>query len=192
LTLPAGSRLGPYEILSPLGAGGMGEVYRARDTKLDRDVAVKILPEALAGNADALARFEREAKAVAALSHPNILGIFDFGSDDGVAYAAMELLEGEHLRERLSGGALSPRKAIDYALQIAAGLAAAHEKGIVHRDLKPENVFVTHEGRIKLLDFGLAKVVSVENAATSAPTAALGTEPGVVMGTVGYMSPEQV
>jgi len=192
LTLPAGSRLGPYEILSPLGAGGMGEVYRARDTKLDRDVAVKILPEALAGNADALARFEREAKAVAALSHPNILGIFDFGSDDGVAYAAMELLEGENLRERLSGGALSPRKAIDYALQIAAGLAAAHEKGIVHRDLKPENVFVTHEGRIKLLDFGLAKVVSVENAATSAPTAALGTEPGVVMGTVGYMSPEQV
>jgi Tol biopolymer transport system component len=170
----------------------MGEVYRARDTRLGRDVAVKVLPEKFAADADALARFEREARAVAALSHPNILGIFDFGGDGGVVYAAMELLEGENLRERLSGGPLAPRKAIEYALQIAAGLAAAHEKGIVHRDLKPENVFVTHEGRIKLLDFGLAKVLAVENAATSAPTAAVGTEPGIVMGTVGYMSPEQV
>ena len=192
MTLPAGSRLGPYEIVAPLGAGGMGEVYKARDTRLGRDAAVKVLPERLAGDADALARFEREARAVAALSHPNILGIFDFGTDGTIVYAAMELLEGENLRERLSGGALPQRKAIDYALQIASGLAAAHEKGIVHRDLKPENIFVTHDGRIKLLDFGLAKVLSVENAATSAPTAALGTEPGVVMGTVGYMSPEQV
>jgi serine/threonine protein kinase len=192
MTLAAGTKLGPYEILSSLGSGGMGEVYRARDTKLDRDVAVKILPERLAGDADALSRFEREAKAVAALSHPNILGIFDFGRDGANVYAAMELLEGENLRERLSGGALSPRKAIEYALQIAAGLAAAHEKGIVHRDLKPENVFVTHEGRIKLLDFGLAKVVTMADAGSVAPTAALATEPGVVMGTVGYMSPEQV
>jgi Tol biopolymer transport system component len=170
----------------------MGEVYRARDTKLDRDVAIKILPERLAADVDALARFEREAKAVAALSHPNILGIFDFGTHDGVVYAAMELLEGENLRERLSSGALPPRKAIEYALQIASGLAAAHEKGIVHRDLKPENVFVTHEGRVKLLDFGLAKFMPAESASSQGPTAALGTEPGIVMGTVGYMSPEQV
>ena len=170
----------------------MGEVYRARDTKLDRDVAVKILPERLSADADALARFEREAKAVAALSHPNILGIFDFGRDEGVVYAAMELLEGETLRDRLSGGALPQRKAIEYALQIASGLAAAHDKGIVHRDLKPENVFVTHEGRIKLLDFGLARLLPAENALSNSPTAAMGTEPGVVMGTVGYMSPEQV
>ncbi|HET7453648.1 MAG TPA: serine/threonine-protein kinase, partial [Thermoanaerobaculia bacterium] len=191
MTLSPGSRLGPYEIVSPLGAGGMGEVYRARDTRLERDVAVKILPERLADDPDALARFEREAKAVAALSHPNILGIFDFGREGAVAYAAMELLEGENLRDRLSGSALPPRKAIDYALQIAAGLAAAHEKGIVHRDLKPENVFLTSDGRVKLLDFGLAKVVTAEGAGTNAPTAAA-TEPGVVMGTVGYMSPEQV
>jgi len=192
LTLSAGARLGPYEILFPLGAGGMGEVYKARDTKLDRDVAVKILPERLSSDADALARFEREAKAVAALSHPNILGIFDFGRHERVVYAAMELLEGETLRERLSGGALAQRKAIEFALQTADGLAAAHEKGIVHRDLKPENVFVTREGRIKLLDFGLAKLLPLDKAGSHAPTAALGTEPGVVMGTVGYMSPEQV
>src|SRR5689334_17142324 len=158
MTLSAGTRLGPYEILSPLGAGGMGEVYQARDTKLDRDVAIKVLPERLAADADALARFEREAKAVAALSHPNILGIFDFGTHGGVVYAVMELLEGESLRDRLSSGALPQRKAIDYAIQIAAGLAAAHEKGIVHRDLKPDNVFATRDGRIKILDFGLAKV----------------------------------
>ena len=192
MSLSPGSRLGPYEILSPLGAGGMGEVYKAKDTRLGRDVAVKVLPESLAGNSDALARFEREAKAVAALSHPNILAIHDFGSENGVAYAAMELLEGATLRQRLEGGALPPRKAIEVALQIARGLAAAHAKGIVHRDLKPENVFVLADGHVKILDFGLAKVERPEKAETSAPTMAAQTEPGAVMGTVGYMSPEQV
>ena len=192
MSLAAGTKLGPYEILSPLGVGGMGEVYRARDTKLDRDVAIKILPEKLASDPDALARFEREAKAVAALSHPNILGIFDFGTHDGVVYAAMELLEGETLRDKLTGAPVPVRKAMEYSVQIAQGLAAAHEKGIVHRDLKPENLFVTHDGRVKILDFGLAKLLPTESAATNAPTAAIGTEPGVVMGTVGYMSPEQV
>jgi dipeptidyl aminopeptidase/acylaminoacyl peptidase/tRNA A-37 threonylcarbamoyl transferase component Bud32 len=191
VTLSAGSRLGPYEIVSPLGAGGMGEVYKARDTKLDREVAIKVLPEKLAADSDSLARFEREAKAVAALSHPNILGIYDLGRDGGVAYAAMELLRGETLRERLEEGALPQRKALEYGLQVAHGLAAAHEKGIVHRDLKPENVFVTPEGRLKILDFGLAKVSAVQSDETRSPTVAA-TEPGTVMGTVGYMSPEQV
>ena len=191
MPLAPGSRLGPYEIVSPLGAGGMGEVYRAKDTKLDREVAIKVLPEKLAADAAALARFEREAKAVAALSHPNILGIYDLGSDNDVAYAAMELLRGETLRERLDEGALPQRKALEYGLQIAHGLAAAHEKGIVHRDLKPENVFVTAEGRVKILDFGLAKVGSAQPDETRSPTVAA-TEPGTVMGTVGYMSPEQV
>jgi Tol biopolymer transport system component/tRNA A-37 threonylcarbamoyl transferase component Bud32 len=192
MTLPAGTRLGPYEILSPLGAGGMGEVYRARDSKLDREVALKVLPEKLAQDADALARFEREAKAVAALSHPNILAIHDFGRHDGVAFAVMELLEGQTLRERLDEGRLPVRKAIDYAVQVANGLAAAHEKGIVHRDLKPENLFVTKDGRVKILDFGLAKVVAPSSEETHSPTVVAATEPGSVMGTVGYMSPEQV
>jgi len=191
MSLPAGSRLGPYEIVSPLGAGGMGEVYRARDTKLDREVAIKVLPEKLAADSTALARFEREAKAVAALSHPNILGIYDLGSDGGVAYAAMELLRGETLRQRLDEGAIPQRKALEYGLQIAHGLAAAHEKGIVHRDLKPENVFVTLEARVKILDFGLAKVSAARPEETRSPTVAE-TEPGTVLGTVGYMSPEQV
>jgi serine/threonine protein kinase/Tol biopolymer transport system component len=192
MTLAAGSRLGPYEVISPLGSGGMGEVYRARDTKLKRDVAVKVLPESLAKDPAALARFEREAHAVAALNHPNILGIYDFGNERGVAYAVMELLEGEDLRSRLDNGALPQRKAIEIAIQIAKGLAAAHEKGVIHRDLKPENLFLTLDGRVKILDFGLAKVFSSETAATNAPTTPAGTEPGTVMGTVGYMSPEQV
>ena len=192
MTLTPGVKLGPYEILSPLGAGGMGEVYRARDTKLNRDVAIKVLPESLSKDADALARFEREAHAVAALNHPNILSIFDFGSENGVVYAVTELLEGESLRTRLDDGPVSPRKAVDYAVQILRGLAAAHEKGVVHRDLKPDNVFVTGDGRVKILDFGLAKVVSPESVQTSAPTTPANTEPGTVMGTVGYMSPEQV
>ncbi|HEV8610610.1 MAG TPA: protein kinase, partial [Thermoanaerobaculia bacterium] len=195
MTLSPGARLGPYEIVSPLGAGGMGEVYRARDTRLERAVAIKVLPARLAADADALARFEREARAVAALSHPNILAIHDFGSDGGVVYAVAELLEGATLRERLATGALPSRKAVEYAVQAAQGLAAAHERGIVHRDLKPENVFVTNDGRVKLLDFGLARLRGAESAMgreTEAPTAAIATEPGVVMGTVGYMSPEQV
>jgi len=193
-----GTRLGPYEILAPVGSGGMGEVYRARDSKLDRTVAVKVLPPHMAEDREALARFEREAKAVAALSNPGILAIFDFGSQEGVAYAAMELLEGETLRARLISGPLSPRKAVDYGLQICQALAAAHEKGIVHRDLKPDNVFLTLEGRVKVLDFGLAKVARPKAPPGHDPgrgeTLDLTpmTEPGTVMGTVGYMSPEQV
>ena len=192
MTLASGTKLGPYEILAPLGAGGMGEVYRARDSKLDREVALKVLPEKLTQDGAALSRFEREAKAVAALSHPNILAIHDFGRHDGVAYAVMELLDGQTLRERLDDGRLPARKAIDYAVQVANGLAAAHEKGIVHRDLKPENLFVTKDGRVKILDFGLAKVAAPQSDETHSPTAVAATEPGSVMGTVGYMSPEQV
>jgi Tol biopolymer transport system component len=195
LPLTAGQRLGPYEIVAPIGAGGMGEVYRARDTRLERDVAVKVLPVRLAEDPEALARFEREAKAVAALSHPGILAIHDFGRDaGGTAYAAMELLDGETLRQRLAGGALPARKAVDYSLQMAQALAAAHEKGIVHRDLKPENVFLTRDGRVKVLDFGLAKreVEPASGSDTHSPTLAQATEPGAVLGTVGYMSPEQV
>jgi serine/threonine-protein kinase len=194
MSLAAGTRLGPYEILSPLGAGGMGEVYRARDKKLDRDVAVKVLPQSVAADPDTLARFEREAKAVAALSHPNILAIHDFGNQDGIAYAVMELLEGETLGAKLDAGPITQKQAVDYALQVAKGLSAAHEKGIVHRDLKPENLFVSRDGHVKILDFGLAK--RVESVApgkeTSAPTGTGHTEPGTVMGTAGYMSPEQV
>jgi len=198
LTLPAGTRLGPYEILGPLGAGGMGEVYRARDTRLQRDVAIKILPESLAADPDALARFEREARAVAALSHPNILAIHDFGVEGGRAFSVTELLEGSTLRERLASGPLPVRKATECAAQVARGLAAAHERGVVHRDLKPENLFVTGDGRVKILDFGLAKVgVAGEvggdaSNATQTPTRHLETRPGVVLGTIGYMSPEQV
>ncbi len=193
MTLSAGTRLGPYEILAPLGAGGMGEVYRARDAKLDRDVAVKVLPSQLTANPDALARFEREAKAVAALSHPNILSIFDFGTHDGISYAVMELLEGETLRGRLDGATVTQKLAVDWALQIAKGLSAAHGKGVVHRDLKPDNVFVTSDGHVKILDFGLAKRVDAAPAEqTSAPTGSGHTEPGTVMGTMGYMSPEQL
>jgi serine/threonine protein kinase/dipeptidyl aminopeptidase/acylaminoacyl peptidase len=193
MTLVAGTRLGPYEILSPLGAGGMGEVYKARDTRLDRDVAIKVLPQSLARDPVALARFEREAKAVAALSHPNILAVHDFGSSGETTYAVMELLEGESLRQRLSDGALPTRKAAEIAREIALGLAAAHDKGIVHRDLKPENLFLTREGRVKILDFGLARQLGLaESGDTHSPTAAAGTEPGTVLGTVGYMAPEQL
>jgi serine/threonine protein kinase/Tol biopolymer transport system component len=172
----------------------MGEVYRARDVRLGRDVAVKVLPERLAEDADALARFEREAKAVAALSHPNILALHDVGREGRVAYAVMELLEGETLRQEVASGPLSTRRAVDYGVQIAHGLAAAHEKGIVHRDLKPDNVFVTRDDRVKILDFGLAKpgATSTSGSETESPTVSGYTEPGKVMGTVGYMSPEQV
>jgi TolB-like protein/cytochrome c-type biogenesis protein CcmH/NrfG len=194
MTLSAGTHLGPYEILVPLGAGGMGEVYRARDSKLERDVAVKVLPQSLSADVDALARFEREAKAVAALSHQNILAIHDFGKQDGIAYAVMELLEGETLRGKLDTGPIAQKQAVDYALQVARGLTAAHEKGIVHRDLKPDNVFVSKDGHVKILDFGLAKKVeaATPQEQTSAPTGSGHTEPGTVMGTMGYMSPEQV
>jgi serine/threonine protein kinase/Tfp pilus assembly protein PilF len=195
LALSPGTRLGPYEILSPLGAGGMGEVYRARDSRLDRDVAVKVLPESLLADGDALARFEREAKAVAALSHPNILAIHDFGREGGIAYAVMELLEGETLRDRLDSEAIPVRKALDYALQIVQGLAAAHDRGIVHRDLKPQNVFLTRDGLVKIFDFGLARSLPASSASedeTKPASGASATRPGVILGTVGYMSPEQL
>jgi len=190
MALPAGARLGPYQILAPIGAGGMGEVYKARDTKLNRDVAIKVLPETLAQDPGALARFEREAQAVAALSHPNILAIHDFGSDAGVSYAVTELLDGETLRARMAAGPLPVRKAVEYGVQIVRGIAAAHQKGIVHRDLKPENIFLTKEGQVKVLDFGLAKAAGATT--TPGETQLAGTQPGTVMGTVGYMSPEQV
>ncbi len=193
MNLAAGTKLGPYEIVSLLGAGGMGEVYRARDSRLKREVAVKVLPKALSLDADRLRRFEQEALATAALNHPNILAVFDIGTHDGSPYAVSELLEGETLRERLRSGAIAPRKTLDYALQIAHGLAAAHEKGIVHRDLKPENLFLTKDGRLKILDFGLAKLTQTDPGThTSLPTMTHATEAGVVMGTAGYMSPEQV
>ena len=189
-----GTRLGPYEILSPLGAGGMGEVYRARDTRLGRDVAVKVLPASFSSDRDRLHRFEQEACAAGALNHPNILSIHDIGTHDGAPYVVSELLEGETLRKRLSGTTLPQRRAIDYALQLAHGLAAAHEKGIVHRDLKPENIFITKDSRVKILDFGLAKLTQADSneRQTDIPTRRVDTDPGVVMGTVGYMSPEQV
>jgi hypothetical protein len=206
MALAPGTKLGPYEIQSLLGAGGMGEVYRARDTRLQRDVAIKVLPSSLAQDQDRLRRFEIEARAVAALNHPNLLTVFDVGTapgaegvDDtgapkvtaGSPYIVSELLEGTTLRERLSSGALRERKALDCAIQIARGLAAAHERGIVHRDLKPDNVFITNDGRAKILDFGLAKLSDAPTTDVDA-TRDRATQAGVVMGTVGYMSPEQV
>jgi Tol biopolymer transport system component len=194
VSLTPGTKLGPYEILAAIGAGGMGEVYRARDERLKRDVAIKVLPAMYSAEPDRLRRFEQEAQSAGGLNHPNITAVYDLGTHDGAPYIVTELLEGETLRARLSGGAIAVRKAIDYAVQIAKGLAAAHEKGIIHRDLKPENVFLTSDGRVKILDFGLAKLTQLEAGSgpqTNLPTAA-GTEPGVVMGTLGYMSPEQV
>ena len=195
MPLAPGTKLGPYEVDVMLGAGGMGEVYRARDTRLGRDVAIKVLPSDLASDADRLRRFEHEARSVGALNHPNILSIFDLGETGGVVYLVTELLEGETLRERMSGAALTARKAIDYGIQTAQGLAAAHSSGIVHRDLKPENLFVTKDGRIKILDFGLAKQTAPAPQSltqTSGPAAQTATTPGTVLGTVGYLSPEQV
>src|ERR1700691_2158840 len=193
MNLPSGTKLGPYEVQSPLGAGGMGEVYRARDSRLKREVAIKVLPQALSLDSDRLRRFEQEALGTAALNHPNILAVFDIGANEGSPYVDSELLEGETLRERLRGGAIPVRKTLDYSLQIAHGLAAAHEKGIIHRDLKPENLFLTKDGRVKILDFGLAKLTQPDSGThTSLPTQTQATEAGVVMGTAGYMSPEQV
>ena len=192
MPLTTGARLGPYQIEGLLGAGGMGEVYRAHDSRLGRDVAVKIVPEAVAADPEALGRFEREARAVAMLSHPNILTLYDVGRSEGVSYAVMELLEGETLRARLAAGALPPRKAIAIAAQIARGLAAAHDKHIAHRDLKPDNVFIGSDGSVKILDFGLARQTSDSLTPSDAATMAPATEPGIVLGTVGYMAPEQV
>lgn len=206
MTLSSGTQLGPYEILSPIGAGGMGEVYRAKDSRLDREVAVKVLPEQLASDELALTRFEREAKAVAALSHSNILTIYDVGThlpaspfakggQRGISYVVTELLEGETLRERLRRSPVSWRKAVEIGIAVSDGLTAAHAKGIVHRDLKPENIFLTNDGTVKILDFGLARVDATTGAAQDAahtPTVTLDTRPGTVVGTINYMSPEQV
>ena len=192
--LSSGTHLGRYEIRSLIGAGGMGEVYRARDEKLNRDVAIKVLPSTFSQDNERLRRFEQEAQAVGALNHPNILAVHDVGTHDGATYVVSELLEGETLRQRIGGAALAQRRVIDYALQIAHGLAAAHEKGIIHRDLKPDNIFITKDGRVKILDFGLAKLTQSDGGQpqTDIPTRRVDTDPGVVMGTVGYMSPEQV
>jgi len=197
MALTSGTKLGPYEIVSLVGAGGMGEVYRARDSRLRRDVAVKILPPSFAQDADRLRRFEQEVRVVGALNHPNILAIYDTGSHNGSPYLVSELLEGDTLRKHMEGSSLPQRKAIDYGTQLARGLAAAHEKGVVHRDLKPDNVFVLHDGRIKILDFGLAKLTREDAIGTASPELQTvdhhsNTVPGQVLGTVGYMSPEQV
>ncbi|MBW3563666.1 MAG: protein kinase [Acidobacteria bacterium] len=190
--LKAGSRLGPYEVLAPLGAGGMGEVWRARDQRLHRDVAIKVLPEAMVENEMARERFEREAQAVAALSHPNILAIHDFGHDSGIAYAVMELLEGATLRERMQQAEITSARALEWAHQIAQGLAAAHERGIIHRDLKPDNIFVTRDAVVKILDFGLARIDEPAVRDTAEGTTVIArTSPGTIMGTLGYLAPEQ-
>jgi len=192
MTLAAGTKIGPYEIQSPLGAGGMGEVYRARDTRLGRDVAVKILPESFARDSDRLRRFEQETHAVAALNHPNIVSIHDVGQHNGTPFLVSELLEGQSLREILEHGALPQRKAIEYGAQVAQGLAAAHDKDIIHRDLKPDNLFVTKDGRVKILDFGLAKVSQKTNESNGPTMTSAQTSAGTVMGTANYMAPEQV
>ncbi|HKO60355.1 MAG TPA: protein kinase [Pyrinomonadaceae bacterium] len=192
--VPEGKRIGRYEIRAKIGEGGMGEVYAARDEHINRDVAIKLLPSAFSADADRLRRFQQEAQAAGSLNHPNILVVYDVGTHDGAPYVVSELLEGETLRDRMAGGPLPQRKAIDYGLQIAHGLAAAHEKGIIHRDLKPENLFITKDGRVKILDFGLAKLIRVDTdqAQTDIPTRRVDTDPGVVMGTIGYISPEQL
>jgi serine/threonine protein kinase/tetratricopeptide (TPR) repeat protein len=193
--LSPGDRLGPYEVVSPLGRGGMGEVYQGRDPRIGRDVAIKVLPESFTNDRERLARFEREARSAGVLNHPNVVVVYDVGERDGSPYIVSELLEGQTLRERLSEGPVPVGTAVDYAGQIARGLSAAHDKGIVHRDLKPENIFITRDDRVKILDFGLAKLTQRERAGTDvteASTLTAGTDAGVALGTVGYMSPEQV
>jgi serine/threonine-protein kinase len=197
MSLPAGTRLGPYEIVNPIGSGGMGDVYRARDIRLHREVAVKVLPERFSRDTDARLRFEHEARAVAALSHPNILAIHDYGSNEAAAYSVTELLEGQTLRQRLLEGPIPWRKAVDIGAAVADGLAAAHAKGIIHRDLKPENLFLTADGRVKILDFGIAQLVRREPEPQDVdpalmPTAPMRTDSNEVLGTAGYMSPEQL
>src|SRR5579859_4758192 len=197
---PARTHFGPYELIASIGAGGMGEVFRARDTRLNREVAIKVLPKEFANDPDRLRRFEQETRTLAALNHPNVLTIHDTGVQDCTPYLVSELLEGRTLREDMNGGALPIRKATDYALQIAQGLAAAHGKGIIHRDLKPENIFITKDGRVKILDFGLAKseedfksqVSNFKSPGDEVSTLAQFTQPGMVLGTPAYMSPEQV
>jgi len=195
MTIAAGTKFGRYEIRSKIGEGGMGEVYRARDEKLNRDVAIKVLPPTFSQDPDRLRRFEQEAQAAGSLNHPNVLAVYDVGAHDGAPYVVSELLEGETLRARLLGFTIPQRKAVDYAAQIARGLAAAHARNLVHRDLKPENIFIVSDGQIKILDFGLAKLIEPVGAnpmLAEQPTRKLHTTPGSVIGTLGYMSPEQV
>jgi len=195
MALNTGTRLGPYEVVSPIGAGAMGVVYKARDTRLNRLVAIKVLTAGYVENVQHQRRFEQEARAVALLQHPNILVLHDVGTHDGSPYLVSEFLEGETLRVLLSRGPLALRKTIEYGCEIAYGLAAAHDKGIAHRDLKPENILITKDGLAKILDFGLAKLAGSQPAGSEvseAKTLSALSEPGVVMGTVGYMSPEQV
>jgi serine/threonine protein kinase len=194
MLLVAGTLLDSYEIITPLGAGGMGEVYRARDTLLKRDVAIKVLPEYWSRDPDRLRRFEQEAQATAALNHPNIVSIFHIGQYNGSPYIVTELLQGETLRDRLRRGPMRLRETRDFAVEMARGLAAAHDARVVHRDLKPENLFLTKDGHVKILDFGLAKLSQAQAASSDATTAPIQhqTEPGHVVGTVGYMAPEQV
>ena len=200
MPLSPGTRLGPYELLAPIGSGAMGDVYRARDTRLNRDVAIKVLPAVFARDPERLARFDREARAVAAINHPNILAVHDIGSadvadTDGISvratYMITELLDGDTLRARLSQGPLPARKSVDVAIQVARGLSAAHDRGIVHRDLKPENIVLLRDGHVKILDFGLAKQ-SFDQAGSSEHRTMAATDAGTVLGTVGYMAPEQV
>src|SRR6266567_4009765 len=186
MTLRPGTRLGSHEIVGPLGAGGMGEVYRAQDSRLGRAVAIKVLPQHLANDPQARSRFEREARTLAALSHPNILAIHDFGSDQGVFYAVTELLEGGTLRDRIKDGTLPWRKVVDIGVATAEGLAAAHSKAVIHRDLKPENIYITQDGAVKILDFGLA----TWKPGTGSADATI-SDAGPILGTLGYMSPEQ-
>jgi serine/threonine protein kinase/Tol biopolymer transport system component len=192
MALTPGTRLGPYEIVAPLGAGGMGEVYRARDTRLERTVAIKILPESFACDHERLERFQQEARILSTLNHPNLMAVYDVGAQDGLHFLVSEFLEGQTLRERFVAGPLPPRRVNEYGLQIARGLAAAHEKGIVHRDLKPENIFILRDDRVKILDFGLAKQTAMAAAADQTMTRPDQTSAGTVLGTAGYMSPEQV
>ena len=192
MALAPGTRLGPYEIVAAIGAGGMGEVYRARDTRLDRTVAIKILPESFANDRERLERLQQEARILSSLNYPNLMAVYDVGTQDGMHFLVSEFLEGETLRDRMNAGPLPQRRVIEYGLQIAKGLAAAHEKGIVHRDLKPENVFLLRDDRVKILDFGLAKqrvMPSTTDATMASPNQ---TSAGTVLGTAGYMSPEQV
>src|SRR5260221_10358840 len=192
MRIAIGTKIGHYEIVGWLGAGGMGEVYRARDPRLGREVALKLIPETFAADAGRVQRFEQEARAAGQLNHPNILAVYDVGVHDGAPYIVSELLDGESLRSRLRGGALPARKAVDCARQIAEGLAAAHDRNIVHRDMKPDNVFITTDGRIKILDFGIAKLTRPSGDASSRTDFPTETEPGMVVGTPSYMSPEQV
>src|SRR5262245_28001262 len=195
MPLQDGEQIGPYEVLAPLARGGMGEVYRARDNRLRREVALTMLPDAAAHDADSLARFDRETRAVAALNHPNILAIHDTGTFRTIPYAVTELLSGESLADRLKAGPLAPPKALDIAAQIADGLAAAHARGIIHRDIKPDNIFLTHEGRAKILDFGIARIeqpARTPGISGDSTARGRGTSSQFLVGTAGYMSPEQV